>query len=448
MLRLKIFAIIVIVLTLAACRKDKDQVADPEISGWNENTHGNSGSPDYSVVFPQDEVLRFDIQISSEDWETMQSDLADNLSGNGGPGMMPDFDPVWVPCSVFFNGIEWYRVGIRYKGNSSLRSSYQKGIKKLSFKLDFDQFEDAWPELTDQRFYGFKQLNLKNNFEDLSMMREKVGSDLFRWFGLASPEVAFCEVYVDVGSGPQYFGLYSLVEEVDDSVLETQFGYDSGTLYKPDGQAASFSSGSFNESEMEKKNNEEAADFSDVLKLYNAINSNTGTTDPEQWKKDLEAIFNVDIFLKWLAANTVMQNWDTYGVMTHNYYLYNDPAINQLTWIPWDNNEALQEGKQGGAVSLSLQEVGANWPLIRYLIDDAGYNEKYETYMLQFIQETFIPGDMVALYNSYSTLLQQYAYAEEPGYTFLNNDAQFDQAVQELKTHVEQRNSAVQAFLN
>ena len=72
--------------------------------------------------------------------------------------------------------------------------------------------------------------------------------------------------------------------------------------------------------------------------------------DAEAWRTSLEQVFNTDQFLKWLAVNTTIQNWDTYGRMTHNYYLYNNPQNNQLTWIPWDNNEALQTGKQGGAI--------------------------------------------------------------------------------------------------
>lgn len=140
----------------------------------------------------------------------MQSDLFSNLGfsgggpGGGGPGgggppgmQNSDFTPIWVECSVFFKEREWYHVGIRYKGNSSLNSAYNSGIDKLSFKLDFDQFEDDYSLKMNQRFYGFKQLNLKNNFEDLSFMREKVAADLFREFGLASSQVSFCTVYVD-----------------------------------------------------------------------------------------------------------------------------------------------------------------------------------------------------------------------------------------------------------
>lgn len=447
MKKLGLYTLIVLLSLSCACRKTKtENLATPD---WSEYTHGNNTSPVYAEVFPQDKVIRMDLRISAENWETMQSDLAANLQGGGGPpGPMPGFTPVWVPGSVIYNGIEWYQVGMRFKGNSSLRSTYQMGIGKLSFKLDFDQFEDTYPAIKNQRFYGFKQMSLKNNFDDRSLMRERVASDLFRLFGLGSPMVTFCALYVDVGLGPVYFGLYSLVEEVDDTMLESQFGSETGNLYKPDGPAASFAQGSFNQMQMEKKNNEAAADYSDVLALYTVINSNLRLTDPELWKQHLEPVLQVDVFLKWLAANTVMQNWDTYGKMTHNYYLYNNPNGNQLTWIPWDNNEALQAGKMGGALSLSLDEVGNNWPLIRYLLNDEAYRQKYRTYMLQFIQDVFIPNEMSGTYSTYYALLKEYAYAEEPNYTFLHSDADFDQAVQYLKTHVQERNDAVHVYLN
>ncbi|NQU34293.1 MAG: CotH kinase family protein [Bacteroidetes bacterium] len=426
-----------------------------DYSDWSEITHSNSVDPDYSVVFKQNTVLRFDIVINNSNWSIMQSDLDDQLGNSGGPGgpgggglVSSDYDLVWIPCSFTFNNTEWYNVGIRYKGNSSLQSAYQSGNNKLSFKLDFDEFEDDYPELENQRFYGFKQLNLNNNFDDASLMREKVGADLFRSFGLVSAQTTFCIVYIDYGSGPQYFGVYTLVEEVDDTVLESQFSNDEGNLYKPDGDAASFASGTFDESEMEKKNNESENDYSDVESLYNILNSSDRTTNIEQWKTNLSSVFNVDGYLKWLAANTVMQNWDTYGKMTHNYYLYNNPDNNLLTWIPWDNNEALQNGKMGNALSLSLSEVGNDWPLIRYLMDVDEYEQIYKDYTLQFINEVFIPSDMITTYEGYYQLLKEYAYAEESGYTFINNDSDFDQAVEALKTHVQSRNNAVLSYVN
>ncbi len=453
----------VALLLLGGCRKDDLELEDEDdlidlsdLPDWTEESHGNTADPNYELVFDHGEVIRFDIIIDPDDWTDMQDDLDANIGSSGGrpgpgggltPGTTTDYTPIWSPCSFFFNETEWYQVGIRFKGNSSLRSSYSSGIEKLSFKLDFDEYEDDYPEITDQRFYGFRQLNLKNNYDDMSLVREKVGADLFREFGLASSRAAFCVVYVDHGSGPIYYGVYTLVEEVDDSLLDSQFESGKGNLYKPDGTAASFAAGSYNESEMEKKNNETLADYSDVYALYDAINSPERTSDAESWKAELNACFNMDAFLQWLAANTAMQNWDTYGVMTHNYYLYNNPANGLLTWIPWDNNEALQEGKLGGALSLSLDEVGSNWPLIRYLMDVDENQQIYKAYLLEFTEGVFNPDKMITLYSQYQELLQEYAYAESSPHTFIRSDAEFDTAIDALKQHVQARANAIQSYL-
>ncbi len=452
------------ILFVSSCRKEEDIIMTEDEDGnstseeypdWTTATHTKNVDPNYDVVFNQTEVLRFDIVIDSDDWSDMQTNLASVVGGSGGgpggggPGgtTSSDEDPSWYKCSFNYNGKEWYNVGVRYKGNSSLQSAYQSGNNKLSFKLDFDEFEDSYPLLNNQRFYGFKQLNLNNNYNDQSLMREKVAADLFRAFGLASAQTSFCVIYVDNGSGPQYYGVYTIVEEVDDTVLDDQFDSGSGNLYKPDGDAAAFSAGSYDESEMEKKSNETEADYSDVLALYTAINSSIRTSDTTLWKINLEAAFNVDGFVKWLAANTVIQNWDTYGNMTHNYFLYNNPADNKLTWIPWDNNESLEDGKMQGSLSFGMTEVSSSWPLIRYIIDQQEYNNRYEYYLQKFVDEVFIASDLQDSYSTYYDMLKDYAYAEESGYTYLNSDNDFDQAVNTLKTHASTRVSATNSFL-
>jgi spore coat protein CotH len=261
-------------------------------------------------------------------------------------------------------------------------------------------------------------------------------------------EIAFCVVYVDFGSGSQYFGVYTLVEEVDDTVIESQFAADSGNLYKPDGNAASFASGTYTDSEMEKKNNTDVADYSDVYSLYNILNSSTRSSDTEQWKSDLNSVLDVDAFMKWLAANAVMQNWDTYGRMTHNYYLYKNPDNDLLTWIPWDNNEALQDGKMGGSLELSMNDVGNDWPLIRYLMDNPEYKLIYENYLEEFISGVFAPDKLISTYNKYYDLVKEYAYNEVSGYTFISYNEEFDQAVEILKQHVQERETTVLDYLD
>ncbi len=340
-------------------------------------------------------------------------------------------------------------MGVRFKGSSSLMSPWSNGNLKLSFKLDFDEFEDAFPEIDNQRFFGFKKLSLKNNFDDPSFVREKVMADVFADAGMVVSRTAFYAVYVDRGEGSEYFGLYTMVEEVDDTVLDTQYGNVDGNIYKPDGPSTQFSAESFDEAEMDKKNNKKEADFSDVEALLAALHDDTRTTDPATWRQGLDAVFDTDVFLQYLAVNGIGQNWDTYGRMTHNYYLYNRPETSRLTWIPWDNNEALQTGKSGGALPLDFSDLQtATWPLIGFLYADPVYRATYEEYLQQTIDDAFTVAGMHARYDAYQALIEPYATAERTGFTFLNNAAAFDAAFTTLHNHAESRVAATQNYLS
>lgn len=468
---LEIISIILLSTLTSSCYQEENIVAQSELDDWSEETHTSSSGFNYEIVFPQDKVNRIDLVIPENNWKTMlddmeanygamtpYSDLKDGLVGPGGPGgpgdpgggIFPSVDPVFVDCSVFFNGIEWYYVGVRFKGNSSLKNAWNTGIMKLSFKLDFTEFSDEHAEIKGQRFYGFRQLNLKNNFADKSYLREKVTSDIFRDAGIPSAQTAFYRVYVDYGEGPIYFGLYTMVEEPEDSMIETQYNDASGNLYKPENMGASFAFGTFNTIDFTKKTNLES-DYSDVENLYLAINSQNRINNYDLWKQNVEEIFDVEQFMHWLAVNTVVQNWDTYGRMTHNYYLYNNPEINKIQWIPWDNNEALDEGKQGGAVAISLDDVGSDWPLIRYLIDEPAYKNYYLNFIDDVINNAFEPSKMKDLYTYYESLLEPYTVGSEgeiDGYSFVFNATEFYDAIQTLNNHVDQRYTVASNYLS
>ncbi|MHB0754602.1 CotH kinase family protein [Polaribacter sp. M15] len=425
---------------------------DFETTDWAEATHSKEATPNFEEVFPDDEVKRLDIVITSERWQIILNDMTSNYGtfGGGGRGGLQtsNENPVFVPAEVFYKGKEWYRVGVRFKGNSSLQTTWSDGNLKLSFKLDFDEFEDDYPQIKNQRFYGFKKLSLKNNFDDPALVREKVAADVFANAGLAVSHTAFYIVYVDHGNGPVYFGLYTLVEEVDDTVIDNQFNDGSGNLYKPDGDAASFAVTTYDESEYEKKTNENEADYSDVQSLLNTINDASRTTDAITWRANLETVFDTDVFLKYLAVNTVIQNWDTYGRMTHNYLLYNNPESNKLVWIPWDNNEALQEGKREGALALNFSDLTTSqWPIIGYMYQDEVYKAKYDTYVQETINNVFNTTTMNALYNKYQALIESYATSEISGYTFLYSSSQFYSAINQLKSHAASRVAAANNYL-
>ena len=481
-----------------------DEIDRPE--GWTDESHGNGAEPDYEVVFPQDAVNRIDITITTENWALMLADMTElmgdfgsgqgRMQGNrpnfpgaevpegekpqfpidrlnppeggdipeGGRGQPPggfeggpdgiilgaeDQNPVWVTATIEFEGEIWEHVGIRFKGNSSLRSAWSSGNLKIPFKLDFDQFEADYSEIDDQRFYGFKQLSLANNFNDDSYLREKVTADIFREFGVPAAHTAFYEVFVDTGDGPQYFSLYTMVEMVEDTLIEEQFSAASGNLYKPEGSGATFAQGSYDEGSFDKETNQDEGDYADILAVFDALHAENRLSDPAAWRESLESVFDASAFLRWLAVNTVVQNWDTYGVMNHNYYLYTDPETGLVTWIPWDNNMALTDAVgKGETLSLSLAEVTEKWPLIRFLIDDPVYQAQYEAYLVEVVETAFVAEKLTETYTFYHKLIADWVLIETDQATTLRFKTAFDNSLQELIDHAYEREQAVEAYLS
>ena len=420
--------------------------------------------------------------------------------GGMGGGMMDgqdDENPIWVDATIEFEGETWEHVGFRLKGNSSLKSSWNSGNNKLPFKLDFDEFEDEYEEIENQRFYGFKQLSFSSNFSDSSYLREKISADIFRDAGVPSAQTAFYAVYVDYGEGPVYFGMYTAVEVVDDTVIQTQFEDDSGNVYKPSGSAATFAEGSYNEEQYDKETNKKEDDYSDLESLLEALHSDLRTSDAEAWRGELENVLDVDTFLKWLSANTVMQNWDTYGSMSHNYYLYHDPTSDQLVWIPWDNNQSMNGNTGGGggdrgtniaravdddaaaatenndedqktmedpgaraenagggrntmgrgSSSIGHEETGENWPLISYLLADEVYKQQYDEYVEDFISDVFNPDTLEPVITEAHELIASYVEAEQEGYTTLSNIDAFNTSVDSLLEHIASRYNTALEYL-
>jgi spore coat protein CotH len=312
--------------------------------------------------------------------------------------------------------------------------------------MSFDKFEDTYAETKDQRFYGFKSLGLSNGSSDPSLVRDKLGTDIFAAAGIPAPATAFYRIFIDHGDGPTYFGLYTGIEiPSDDAFLDTQFDSHKGNLYKPDGSGAQWAS--LDTATLGKENHEDAADFSDAQALFDALHGDR--TDAVAWRAGLEAHLDVDGFLHWLALNTVIQDWDTYGRMAHNYYLYADPGKGgQFRWIPWDHSFAFKAGM--GALSLGMTEVTDQWPLIRYLLDDPEYLKIYKQYVAQAAATDYEPAAAEKRFQAAHDLIKPYvvgAEGEIQGYTFLSTATAFDGSLAELIAHAKQRQTDVATFL-
>jgi len=346
--------------------------------------------------------------------------------GRGGAPSLTTRDPIYVPVTVVHDGRIWTQVGMRYKGNSSLVASNASGNGKIPFRLHFDRYEDEAPAIRNQRFYGFQKLTFSSNLADDSQLRELLAVEVFRDRGVPAARAAFYRVFVDTGSGPEYWGLYTMIEDpADGAMLDAQFGSSRGNLYKPEGPGANWSL-PFTREGFVKKTNERAADFSDVQAAVTALHA--PRNNPPAWRTALEARFDVEHFVRWLAVNTVIQNWDAYGGLAHNYYLYGDPSRKgQLRWIPWDHNFAFGAGPMGGGRGFGglargfgrggfpappvgggapppmppfggnrgdvlHRQVGETWPLIQLILDDDVYAARYRAELQRALEGLLEPG--------------------------------------------------------
>ena len=417
-------------LLVSACVDSNDYTSESHIPPSHAKGDGN-----YELVFNDATVDRLDIVISPDNYQILLDDMT-NILGDFGVEDDDDqidykdlADPTYVECTVEYGDDTWEHVGIRYKGNSSAGGAWEMGSYKIPFRLSFDRYEDEYPQTEDQRFWGFKDLKFSNAYKDDSLIRDKLTSEVFRAAGIPASKMAFVRVFVDTGDGSTYWGLYTMAEDSCGELLDSWFNDDKGNCYKPDIPGGSWAE--LDLTTFEKKTNEEAEDYSDIETTYDALHA---TNNGEAWRATLEASFDVDGFLHYLALNNLIQNWDSYGTVGHNYYLYGVPANGgQLTWIPWDFNEAFKERKKG-MLSLDMAEVNDDWPLIRYTMDDEEYAEVYYGHLEGALAAEFDLDTLGALVFEYHDLIADYVVGSEgevAPFTVLRDEASFERSVED-----------------
>ena len=157
----------------------------------SESEVSESASNVDTVIFPHDEVIDVNIEIDEDVYAQMNANAtAEEI----------------VMADITYNGKKFKNVGIRPKGNSSLRDVFQSDSDRYSFKVDFNYYID------DQDFYGITKINLNNIFSDPSMMAEYLGYEMLD----SLDAVASRTTYVKLSINGEYFGLYLAVEQVNE----------------------------------------------------------------------------------------------------------------------------------------------------------------------------------------------------------------------------------------
>ncbi|MBN2221488.1 MAG: CotH kinase family protein, partial [Vallitaleaceae bacterium] len=135
--------------------------------------------------------------------------------------------------------------------------------------------------------------------------------------------------------------------------------------------------------------------------------------------EDLEEYFGVDEILRYLAAHTVVANFDSYSSsMAQNYYIYEKEGL--LTILPWDYNMAWG-GFQGSDAStvvnfpIDTPVLGVELserPLIEKLLQNEDYLASYHSYLEELMTEYFAEGQFEAKVRELDSLIKSYVESD------------------------------------
>jgi len=220
-------------------------------------------------------------------------------------------------------------VAVRFKGNGSYIPSQKNG--KPPFKIDLNKFVKG------QKLAGVSTLNLHNNLSDASMMNEVLAYRLYRDAGVPAARTAYARVYVTAPGvyDNSYFGLYSLVEDVDATFTESRFGVPGGTLLKPVTPQLFEDKGrnwaAYNQMYDPK------TDLTDAVKqrLFDVCELVT-RADAATFTAKIGDFIDLPAFAKYMAVVAWLANPDSVLVQGQNYYIYLHPKTQKIMFLPWD----------------------------------------------------------------------------------------------------------------
>ena len=218
------------------------------------------------------------------------------------------------------------------------------------------------------------RVNLKSMYNDPSQMREALAWRLFGASGVPAARHTYAKLAFDA----TYYGLFSVIEQVDKRFLADHFGEnDRGNLYKAycgDVGCATLEhrTGSggddsgrqyYREADEDRRtyrlkacgDDQEAGAYDDLAQFIRVINGvglpgGDGRFGTDAFRASVDAIMNAPAFLRWASVNLLLGSWDNYYATPSNYYLYNSGRAGAgrdvrnapyFTFIPWDYDNCL-----------------------------------------------------------------------------------------------------------
>ena len=160
-----------------------------------------SSAKPHKLLFAASSLHDLYINMDRRDW----SRLTENVLAND-----------YYPASLSWNGTSAPEIRLRARGRQS------RDARKPSLRVDLKAGGKKSPI---PKVHGFVLNNLAG---DATCLHDWLALKLFRKAGVATPRRSFARVFVN----NQYYGVYSLGEEVDEHFLQRHFREHKGHLYQ------------------------------------------------------------------------------------------------------------------------------------------------------------------------------------------------------------------------
>ena len=372
--------------------------------------------PANNNAFLQFEVASVYVSMSAVDAQTM---VADSVYSD-----YPFVASVIYSSSAIQDTLT--NVGIHVRGNTS------RDAAKKSFELSFNSYGPG------RKYRGLEKMKLNGEHNDVSILRSKVSYDLLTACGLPSARSSFIKLYIN----NEYKGLYIHIEHFDEEYIQKRFPNDhTGNLFKCFyGSDLTYhgTNPTYYQNTYKLKTNEAVNDYSGLIHLievlYNSANAN--------FVCEIQDVFDVDSYLRTLAVEILIGQWDGYAYNKNNYFLYERPSDGKFIFMEYDLDNTF--GIDWFNVNWSARNIytwaNANRPLYSKLLAVPYFKDRFNYHMKDILTNYFVPSSMMSSLQATQNLIANAALLDEyKGFDYGFTDQDFLDAIdQEWGFHVTQ----------
>jgi len=267
--------------------------------GWTNGSHPGDTTDPSEALFQVERVTPISVWVADDQWAALSLD---------------NYTYVEASASA---GAAWFgRVGFRKKSTVGSNRSLDE---KAAFKIDLNRYES-------HRLGGQEVLTLNNMVQDPTYVAEHLAYMLYRSAGIPAPRVG----YVRLSINGEDWGLYALIENVDDTFLDRWYADGSGVLYEG-AYGTDLVSGELEDFEVDEGDAGDRADLSAVADIL------AGEADDAAIAA-LERHVDLDALLLNMGIEAATLHWDGYTT-ANNYRLYHDPRTDRLQLLPWGTDQ-------------------------------------------------------------------------------------------------------------